>query len=393
MNYEQIARLPMATLLNYPPKLKGEESKPQTQKLVEALESFNVTGEVAHVMEGPVLSTYFFRLGKGIKYDSIAKLRNDLALTLKASEVRIYRVTGTDTVGIEIARNNRQIVTVREMLENPAYWGDFASSVGVSIALGVQANGEPTVINLDEMPHLLVAGSTGAGKSVALHSMLMSMLFKFMPWELQLGFVDLKRVELGRYEGLPHLKPYGISYTPEDGVRMLENILLDINNRYRVLKQAGVGSLGSYMTALKNGSLPFTYPLIPRVVIVIDEFGELILSGGKGVEDLVIRITQLGRAAGVHLVLATQRPVVKIVTGLIKANIPARLAFKCATRMDSMVILDRPGAENLLGKGDGLMQDPTSLQPTRIQTAFITEEEIDRVVSFIQAEHKGLAMT
>jgi S-DNA-T family DNA segregation ATPase FtsK/SpoIIIE len=314
----------------------------------------------------------------------------DLCLGLQAESILIERIPGKPTVGIEVPNTRRELIALRQMLESE----EFAQSHSrLTIPLGKDINGRIRVVALDSMPHLLIAGSTGSGKSVMINSMIMSILYKSTPEEVRLILVDPKRLELGLYEGIPHLLT-PVIVDLKKAANALRNAVLEMERRLRLLAEYGVRNIEQFnkkirklreeprsLFAEQEETADELKPL-PYIVIVIDELADLMMIEGRNVEESVTRLAQMARAVGTHLVLATQRPSVDVITGLIKANFPARVSFRVATRVDSRTILDVMGAEHLLGKGDMLFLPPGSSRLTRVHGAFVTETEINRVVDF-----------
>jgi S-DNA-T family DNA segregation ATPase FtsK/SpoIIIE len=313
---------------------------------------------------------------------------------LQAESILIERIPGKPTVGIEVPNTRRELIALRQMLESE----EFAQSHShLTIPLGKDINGRIKVVALDAMPHLLIAGSTGSGKSVMINSMIMSILYKSTPEEVRLILVDPKRLELGLYEGIPHLLTPVIT-DPKKATNALRNAVLEMERRLRLLAEYGVRSIDQFNKKIhklreeprslfveQEDPADELKPL-PYILIVIDELADLMMIEGRNVEETVTRLAQMARAVGMHLVLATQRPSVDVITGLIKANFPARVSFRVATRVDSRTILDVMGAEHLLGKGDMLFLPPGSSRLTRVHGAFVTETEINRVVDFWKAQ-------
>ncbi len=385
--------LPPTSLLNEAPgrsPYDEQELKDTAVRIKAKFEEFAVLGNVVQINPGPVVTTFEFKPEAGIKLSRITTLTEDLALGLQAESILIERIPGKSTVGIEVPNTRRELIALRQMLESD----DFAGSHShLTIPLGKDINGRIRVAALESMPHLLIAGSTGAGKSVMINSMIMSILYQATPDEVRLIMVDPKRVELGMYEGIPHLLT-PVIIDPKKATNALRNAVLEMERRLRLLAEQGARNIDQYnKKILKMREQPrslFTEdestheelrPL-PYILILIDELADLMMLEGKNVEESVTRLAQMARAVGMHLVLATQRPSVDVITGLIKANFPARISFRVATRVDSRTVLDEMGAEHLLGKGDMLFRPPGSSRLTRVHGAFVTETEINRVVDF-----------
>jgi DNA segregation ATPase FtsK/SpoIIIE, S-DNA-T family len=387
-----IFTLPSTDLLNEAPARNPydeQELKDTAGRIKSKFEEFNVLGNVVQINPGPVVTTFEFKPEAGIKYSRITTLNEDLCLGLQAESILIERIPGKPTVGIEVPNKHRELIALRQMLESD----EFAQSHSrMTIPLGKDINGRIRMAALDSMPHLLIAGSTGSGKSVMINSMIMSILYKSTPDEVRLIMVDPKRLELGLYADIPHLLTPVIT-DPKKATNALRNAVLEMERRLRLLAEYGVRNIEQFNKKVRRmreepPSLFADDPaqeevkLLPYILILIDELADLMMIEGRNVEESVTRLAQMARAVGMHLVLATQRPSVDVITGLIKANFPARLSFRVATRVDSRTILDVMGAEHLLGKGDMLFLPPGSSRLTRLHGAFVTENEINRVVEF-----------
>ncbi|MFB3829866.1 MAG: DNA translocase FtsK [Bryobacteraceae bacterium] len=388
-----IFRLPGTDLLNEPPGRSAydeQELKNIAVAIKAKFEEFNVLGSVVQINPGPVVTTFEFKPEAGIKYSRIIALNEDLCLGLQAESILIERIPGKPTVGIEVPNRKRELISLRGVMESDEFAGCPSR---LTIPLGKDINGRIKVAQLDAMPHLLIAGSTGSGKSVMINSMIMSILYKSTPEEVRLIMVDPKRLELGLYEGIPHLLTPVIT-DAKKATNALRNAVLEMERRLRLLAEQGVRNIDQYNRKVrKMQEAPRSLfeddaepreelqPL-PYILILIDELADLMMIEGRNVEESVTRLAQMARAVGMHLVLATQRPSVDVITGLIKANFPARISFRVATRVDSRTILDVMGAEHLLGKGDMLYLPPGSSRLTRLHGAFVTESEINRVVDF-----------
>jgi len=383
--------LPSTELLNEIPTRNPydeKELKETALRIKAKFEEFNVLGNVVQINPGPVVTTFEFKPDAGIKYSRITNLTEDLCLGLQAESILIERIPGKPTVGVEVPNTRRELIALRQMLESD----EFAQSHShLTIPLGKDINGRIRVTALDTMPHLLIAGSTGSGKSVMINSMIMSILYKATPDEVRLIMVDPKRVELGMYEGIPHLLT-PVIIDPKKATNALRNAVLEMERRLRLLAEYGVRNIEQFNKKIRElqdqplslfaeqESTQDDLKPLPYILILIDELADLMMIEGRNVEESVTRLAQMARAVGMHLVLATQRPSVDVITGLIKANFPARISFRVATRVDSRTILDVMGAEHLLGKGDMLFLPPGSSRLTRLHGAFVTETEINRVV-------------
>lgn len=357
---------------------------------------FGVEAKVVEVLPGPVITRFELDLAPGIKVSKISGLAKDIARSLSAVSVRVVEVIpGKSVIGLEIPNENRELVTLRDILESQRY---AQSRSPVSLVLGKDISGNPVVVDLAKMPHLLVAGTTGSGKSVALNAMLLSMLFKSTPDQLRLILIDPKMLELSIYDGIPHLLTPVIT-DMKDAANSLRWCVAEMDKRYRLMAALGVRNLASYnqkvSEAIKQGEpIPMPGVLVvdeetakmhleplPTIVVVADELADMMMVVGKKVEELIARIAQKARAAGIHLIIATQRPSVDVITGLIKANIPTRIAFQVSSRIDSRTILDQQGAEQLLGHGDMLYMPPGAGVPIRVHGAYVADEEVHRVVA------------
>jgi S-DNA-T family DNA segregation ATPase FtsK/SpoIIIE len=388
-----IFKLPATDLLNEIPQRSAfdELELKNTAAAIKAkFEEFNVFGSVVQINPGPVVTTFEFKPEAGIKYSRITTLTEDLCLGLQAESILIERIPGKPTIGIEVPNTKRELISLRAVLESD----EFESSASrMTISMGKDINGRIKVAALETMPHLLIAGSTGSGKSVMINSLIMSILYKSTPEEVRMIMVDPKRVELGMYEGIPHLLTPVIT-DPRKATNALRNAVLEMERRLRLLAEQGARNIDQYNKKVRqkeneprslfDDERPSSEELkpLPYVLILIDELADLMMLEGRNVEESVTRLAQMARAVGMHLVLATQRPSVDVITGIIKANFPARISFRVATRVDSRTILDVMGSEHLLGKGDMLFLPPGSSRLTRVHGAFVTETEITKVVDF-----------
>jgi S-DNA-T family DNA segregation ATPase FtsK/SpoIIIE len=386
-------RLPPTTLLNDPePRSPFDEIELKTTAVAikAKFEEFGVLGSVVQINPGPVVTTFEFKPEAGIKYSRITNLTEDLCLGLQAESILIERIPGKPTVGIEVPNSRRELISLRAVLES----SEFQESRSMlTISMGKDINGRIKVAALDSMPHVLIAGSTGSGKSVMINSLVMSILYKATPDEVRMILVDPKRVELGMYEGIPHLLTPVITDARKATIA-LKNAVLEMERRLRLLAEHGARNIEQFNRKVRklqdeprslfDEDQTATAELrpLPFILILIDELADLMMLEGRNVEESVTRLAQMARAVGMHLVLATQRPSVDVITGLIKANFPARISFRVATRVDSRTILDVMGAEHLLGKGDMLFLPPGSSRLTRVHGAFVTESEIMEVVEF-----------
>jgi S-DNA-T family DNA segregation ATPase FtsK/SpoIIIE len=387
-------KLPSSSLLQRPDEhqqVDADELKLLAQVLTEKYAEFEIHGQITQINPGPVVTTFEFKPEAGIKYSRITNLCDDLCLALKAESILIERMAGKSTVGIQVPNRQREIIWLRENIESQEFMG---SKSKMTIAMGKDINGRIVTADLAGMPHLLIAGSTGAGKSVAINAMIMSILYKATPDQVRLILVDPKRLELGNYEGVPHLYTPIIT-EPKLAANALRNAVREMERRLKLLAAKGVRNIDQYNRLFDQNGTPSLFAEesdekpIPYIVIIIDELADLMMLDSSNVEESITRLAQMARAVGIHLVLATQRPSVDVITGLIKANFPARVSFRVATKVDSRTILDANGAEALLGKGDMLYLPSGSARVHRLHAPFVTEKEIAAVVEFWKAQ--GLA--
>jgi len=384
-------KLPPSSLLHRPDEqqaVDAEELKLLAQVLTGKYAEFDVHGQITQINPGPVVTTFEFKPEAGIKYSRITNLTDDLCLALKAESILIERMAGKSTVGIQVPNREREIIWLRENIESSEFLG---SKSKLTLALGKDINGRIVTADLNGMPHLLIAGSTGAGKSVAINAMIMSILYKSTPDQVRLILVDPKRLELGNYEGVPHLYTPIIT-EPKLAANALRNAVREMERRLKLLAEKGVRNIDQYNKLFDESGTPSLFgdnpeerPL-PYIVIIIDELADLMMLDSSNVEESITRLAQMARAVGIHLVLATQRPSVDVITGLIKANFPARMSFRVATKVDSRTILDANGAEALLGRGDMLYLPSGSARVHRLHAPFVTEKEIAAVVEFWRAQ-------
>lgn len=389
-------KLPSTTLLE---KQVGKAQSGNTDEtrriIVDTLKYFGIEVEPGETLVGPAVTQYTFRPKVGVKLSKITTLSNDLALALAAHPIRIEApIPGKSLVGIEVPNKTKAMIRLRQLLESPAFKNRTSN---LTVALGQNVSGELICADLAKMPHILIAGATNSGKSVCVNTLLLSLLYANSPADLQLILVDPKRVELSLYRGIPHLKT-DVIVDNAKVVNVLKWAVAEMERRYKLLESAGSRDIFSYRERMKRGEKRITVdkntnetkeedlPVLPWLVIVIDEMADLMMSNGKEVEAAVVRLAQMARAVGIHLVLATQRPSVEVITGLIKANIPARIAFSVTNQIDSRTILDASGAEKLLGKGDMLYSPSGSTSLQRIQGVFVSEDEVHAVVEYLKKE-------
>jgi DNA segregation ATPase FtsK/SpoIIIE, S-DNA-T family len=379
-------RLPPSTLLHRsddPSPIREDELRASAQTLVEKCAEFDVLGQVVQINPGPVVTTFEFRPEAGIKYSRVTGLAEDLCLATRAESILIERMAGKSTVGIQVPNHERETIWLRDVIESEHF---AASRSRLTLAMGKDINGRIVTADLCTMPHVLIAGSTGSGKSVAINAMIMSILYKATPEQVRLILVDPKRVELGMYEGIPHLFTPIIA-EPKLAANALRNAVKEMERRLKLLASRSVRNIEQYNRLFDGATrslfeeTPDEQPL-PYIVIIIDELADLMMIDKANVEESVTRLAQMARAVGIHLVLATQRPSVDVITGLIKANVPTRISFRLATKVDSRTILDSNGAEALLGRGDMLFLPPGTSRLHRVHAPFVTEKEIAAVTDF-----------
>ncbi len=386
--------LPTSEFLTAPPphlEQKEEELLQTAQQLTEKTKEFKVDGRVMHICQGPVVTTYEFKPDPGVKYSRVTGLADDLCLALKAESIRIERIPGKAFVGIEVPNQKRETIHLREVVESKKFTD---SGSLLTIALGKKIDGLNYVADLAKMPHLLIAGATGAGKSVGVNSLIVSVLYKAKPDEVKFIMVDPKRLELGLYADIPHLATPIIT-DPKRAAIALKWAVSEMEKRYKDLAGWSVRNIDGFNEEVKkrNADEHFDddgnpWKTLPFIVIIIDELADLMMVSGKEVEESITRLAQMARAVGIHLVLATQRPSVDVITGLIKANFPSRISFRVSSKVDSRTIIDANGAERLLGRGDMLFLPPASSQVVRVHGAFVDEKEIFKIVEHVKAQGK-----
>lgn len=362
-------------------QVSEKEMKAQGELLTDKLLDFGISGTVRAIQPGPVVTMFEFEPSAGTRVSKIAALENDLALSLSALSIRIIApIPGKNAVGIEIPNKNRQAVSIKELLKTPEFKN---SKSPLTVALGKDVIGKPYMSDIKKMPHLLVAGTTGSGKSVGINTMICSILFKASPEEVKFIMIDPKMVELSIYEGIPHLMAPVVTDT-RLAASVLKNVVAEMTRRYTLLAEKKVRNLDGYNELIKDDE---TAEKMPYLVVIVDEFADLMMVAGKDVEMSIARIAQMARAVGIHLIIATQRPTTNVITGLIKANMPARLSFKVSQKNDSRVIIDQNGADTLLGMGDSLFIPPGTSDAIRIHGAFVSDDEVRGIVEYLQAEY------
>jgi S-DNA-T family DNA segregation ATPase FtsK/SpoIIIE len=383
-------KLPPSTLLiasDGPQAIREDELREEAKVLVEKCAEFDVRGQVVQINPGPMVTTYEFKPEAGVKYSRVTGLADDLCLAMRAESILIERMAGKSTVGIQVPNKVRETIHLRDVIESETF---HKAKSRLTLAMGKDINGRIVTADLGSMPHVLIAGSTGSGKSVAINAMIMSLLFRTTPAQVRLILVDPKRVELGMYEGIPHLFTPIIT-EPKLAANALRNAVREMERRLKLLASRSVRNIDQY-NKLFESTLPSLFdegedeePL-PYIVIIIDELSDLMMLDRANVEESITRLAQMARAVGIHLILATQRPSVDVITGLIKANVPTRISFRLATKVDSRTILDTNGAESLLGRGDMLFLPPGTSRLARLHAPYVSEKETAAVVSFWKAQ-------
>ncbi|WQZ20256.1 DNA translocase FtsK [Helicobacter pylori] len=375
--------LPTTQLLNAvclkDTSLDENEIDQKIQDLLSKLRTFKIDGDIIRTYSGPIVTTFEFRPAPNVKVSRILGLSDDLAMTLCAESIRIQApIKGKDVVGIEIPNSQSQIIYLREILESELFQ---KSSSPLTLALGKDIVGNPFITDLKKLPHLLIAGTTGSGKSVGVNAMILSLLYKNPPDQLKLVMIDPKMVEFSIYADIPHLLTPIIT-DPKKAIGALQSVVKEMERRYSLMSEYKVKTIDSYNEQAENNGVE----AFPYLIVVIDELADLMMTGGKEAEFPIARIAQMGRASGLHLIVATQRPSVDVVTGLIKTNLPSRVSFRVGTKIDSKVILDTDGAQSLLGRGDMLFTPPGTNGLVRLHAPFATEDEIKKIVDFIKAQ-------
>ncbi|MBK8574839.1 MAG: DNA translocase FtsK 4TM domain-containing protein [Elusimicrobia bacterium] len=391
MNAPTPYRLPSLDLLSDPPtrivKLSESELVEKSRVLEQTLANFGVEARTTDIHPGPVITRFDLEPAPGVKISSIVNLSNDIALAMKATRVRVLApIPGKGAVGVEIPNPEMVTVTLKEILADSRFQ---SSSSPLAVVLGKTSSGEPSVTDLAPMPHLLVAGATGTGKSVCVHTLIVSILMRASPDRVKFVLIDPKRLELPMYEGMPHLydprcgpESAQVITQPKEAAKALARMVKVMEYRYELFAKANVRNIEGYNDKRAAQGLPLEY----YIVVIIDELADLMLISARDVEDCIQRLAQMARAVGIHLVLATQRPSVDVITGVIKANLPARIALRVASQTDSRVILDTPGAESLVGRGDMLFLPAGAPAPIRLQGAYVSEKEVEAVVGFVKSQ-------
>jgi S-DNA-T family DNA segregation ATPase FtsK/SpoIIIE len=356
-------------------------------QLEDTLRQHGVDAQLTKIVPGPTVTRYEIELAPGVKVNRVSSLAHDLAYALATPDVRLLvPIPGKSAIGVEVPNRRRRLVTLGDVLRSPEAQ---ASRAPLSVGLGVDISGRPRLINLAELPHVLIAGATGAGKSSCINSIVSSLLMRTTPDDVRLILVDPKRVELGQYNGAPHLL-HRVIINPKKAADALKWAVTEMDRRYDLLADAKVRDILGYREKLEAGLLPEEgFDRFPYIVVIVDELNDLMMVAGREVEEAIVRIAQMARAVGIHLVIATQRPSVDVITGVIKANIPSRLAFSVASQTDSRVIIDVAGAEKLVGMGDMLVITAAEPRPIRYQGAWISEEEIQAVVEWVKGQQEA----
>ncbi|WP_078426989.1 DNA translocase FtsK [Alkalihalobacterium alkalinitrilicum] len=385
-------QLPSLELLNLPNNngqhMEKRHISANAKKLEQTLESFGVKAKVTEVHLGPAVTKYEVHPSVGVKVSKIVNLADDLALALAAKDIRIEApIPGKSAIGIEVPNKEVALVTLREVLDSSI---NRQEAHPLSVALGRDISGEPVLAALNKMPHLLVAGATGSGKSVCINGIITSILMKAKPHEVKLMMIDPKMVELNVYNGVPHLLTPVVT-EPKKASQALKKVVNEMERRYDLFSHSGTRNIEGYNDLIKkqNDMGEAKQPLLPYIVVVVDELADLMMVASGDVEDCITRLAQMARAAGIHMIIATQRPSVDVITGVIKANIPSRIAFGVSSQTDSRTILDSGGAEKLLGRGDMLYLPVGATKPTRVQGAFLSDDEVETIVNFVISQQRA----
>ncbi|WP_439098025.1 DNA translocase FtsK [Campylobacter devanensis] len=375
--------LPSLDFLKDPPKrskaINEVEIDQKIADLLDKLRRFKIDGDVVRTYSGPVVTTFEFKPAAHVKVSKILTLQDDLAMALKAQTIRIQApIPGKDVVGIEIPNKNIETIYLKEILQSDIYKNAKSE---LTLALGKDIVGDPFITDLKKLPHLLIAGTTGSGKSVGINAMVLSLLYRNSPKTLRLIMIDPKMLEFSMYNDIPHLLTPVIT-EPKKAIAVLANLVAEMERRYKIMSQTRTKNIESYNEKMKKEG----GETLPFIVVIIDELADLMMTSGKDVEFHIGRLAQMARASGIHLIVATQRPSVDVVTGLIKANLPSRISYRVGQKIDSKVILDQMGAESLLGRGDMLFTPPGSPGVVRLHAPFASEEEIDHIAEFLKAQ-------
>jgi S-DNA-T family DNA segregation ATPase FtsK/SpoIIIE len=378
-------KLPPTSFLQYPPKKQNtvdeDELDDKIRDLIEKLGHFNIDGDVVRTYAGPVVSTFEFKPAANIKVSKILGLQDDLAMALRAQTIRIQApIPGKDVVGIEIPNKTVETIYLRDIFESKLFQ---EASSPLTLVLGKDIVGKPFITDLKKLPHLLIAGTTGSGKSVGINAMILSLLYKNSPDQLKLLMIDPKMLEFSIYNDIPHLLTPVIT-KPKEAISALNNMVYEMERRYQLMSETRTKNIENFNEKAKQEKRD----QLPYIVVIIDELADLMMTSGKDVEYSIARLAQMARASGIHLIVATQRPSVDVVTGLIKANLPSRISYKVGQKIDSKIILDGMGAESLLGRGDMLFTPPGMSGLVRLHAPWSTESEIEKIVDFIKAQRE-----
>lgn len=354
--------------------------------ITETLSSFGIESEVVNINNGPTVTSYEVKPQSGIKVSKIVNLSNNLAMALSSPSIRIEApIPGKPYVGIEVPNQNKDIVTFKSLLSTEEFQREDDD---ITVVIGKDIFGKPLYAKINEMPHLLIAGATGSGKSVLMNAIIMSIIYKYSPQDVEFIMIDPKMVELKTYSGIPHLKGRKVVTKAQEATASLHEAVREMTDRFELFAEAGARDIKAYNEKVKDDNEDGTLEKLPYLVVIIDELSDLMMEASKDVENYITRLAQMGRASGVHLIIATQRPSVNVITGIIKANIPSRIAFQVASNVDSRTIIDSSGAEKLLGKGDMLYYPSKYPKPKRAQGAFVTDHEVESVVTFVKNKNE-----
>lgn len=388
-DYEYIK--PPVDLLNSPAESTVDDKNillNNADIITETLKSFGIESEVVNINNGPTVTSYEVKPQSGIKVSKIVNLSNNLAMALASSSIRIEApIPGKPYVGIEVPNRNKDVVGFRQLISTEEFQ---KHDEDITVAIGKDIFGKPLYAQINEMPHLLIAGATGSGKSVLMNAIIMSIIYKYSPKEVEFIMIDPKMVELKIYSGIPHLKGRKVVTKAVEATASLNEAVKEMTDRFELFAKSGARDIKAYNSKIEEDDEDNTLEKLPYLVVIIDELSDLMMEASKDVENYITRLAQMGRASGVHLIIATQRPSVNVITGIIKANIPSRIAFQVASNVDSRTIIDSSGAEKLLGKGDMLYYPSKLPKPKRAQGAFVTDQEVERVVTYIKNNNESV---
>lgn len=388
-DYEYIK--PPVDLLNSPTETTVDDKNTllnNAEIITETLSSFGIESEVVNINNGPTVTSYEVKPQSGIKVSKIVNLSNNLAMALASSSIRIEApIPGKPYVGIEVPNRNKDVVGFRQLISTEEFQ---KHDEDITVAIGKDIFGKPLYTQINEMPHLLIAGATGSGKSVLMNAIIMSIIYKYSPKEVEFIMIDPKMVELKIYAGIPHLKGRKVVTKAVEATASLHEAVKEMTDRFELFAKSGARDIKAYNSKIEEDDEDNKSEKLPYLVVIIDELSDLMMEASKDVENYITRLAQMGRASGVHLIIATQRPSVNVITGIIKANIPSRIAFQVASNVDSRTIIDSSGAEKLLGKGDMLYYPSKLPKPKRAQGAFVTDQEVERVVTYIKNKNETI---